>query len=43
MIGIIFYNPPRGEGATILLDSAGNYIFVGAIEGFSTNSTLIEQ
>lgn len=39
MIGVIFYKPPRGEGATTLLDGAGNYIFVGAI---STNSTLIE-
>jgi hypothetical protein len=34
MNGIIFYNPPRGEGATALLDSAGNDTFVGTIEGF---------
>jgi hypothetical protein len=41
MSGIIFYNSPRGEGATALLDSDGNYTFVRAIEGFSTDWTHI--
>ncbi len=31
---ILFYNAASGEGATALLDDAGNYSFVSSISGF---------
>ena len=31
---LLFVNVETGEGATALLDGAGNYQFVGALSGF---------
>jgi hypothetical protein len=38
---LLFYNAQSGLGAVSLLDSAGNYTFVGSIPGFSTGWTHI--
>jgi hypothetical protein len=32
---LLFVNVETGEGATAVLDGAGNYQFVGALSGFS--------
>jgi hypothetical protein len=42
MSAVLFYNSSSGEGATARLDNAGNYTFVGAIEGFSKDWTHIQ-
>ena len=41
MSGILFYNSSNGEGATAVLDNAGNYTFVRDLGGFSKAWTLI--
>jgi hypothetical protein len=38
---LLFYNARSGLGATAVLDSAGNYTFVGSIPGFARGWTQI--
>ena len=38
---LLFYNAETGDGATAVLDGAGNYTFVASIPGFATGWTHI--